>query len=150
MATSQKNRADGVSRETAARFDDVGAMTELARSCDVVTVEIERIAQEGLASAAKQCPTRPSAHVLSLAQDRRVEKGWLNQNGFQTAPYRIATTLEEMTAAAQAFGACVAKTAREGYDGKGQARLSSAADAPKAWNWDVKGPVAHVTFEVVK
>jgi 5-(carboxyamino)imidazole ribonucleotide synthase len=62
-----------------------------------------------------------------------VEKGWLNQNGFQTAPYRIATTLEEMTAAAQAFGACVAKTAREGYDGKGQARLSSAADAPKAW-----------------
>ena len=24
------------------------------------------------------------------------------------------------------------------------------ADAPKAWNWDVAGPVAHVTFEVVK
>ena len=24
------------------------------------------------------------------------------------------------------------------------------ADAPKAWNWDVNGPVAHVTFEVVK
>ena len=24
------------------------------------------------------------------------------------------------------------------------------ADAPKAWNWDVNGPVAHVTFDVVK
>ena len=24
------------------------------------------------------------------------------------------------------------------------------ADAPKAWNWDVNGPVAHITFEVVK
>ena len=100
-------------RVLAARFDDVGAMVELARSCDVVTVEIERIAQEGLAAAAKVSPTRPSAHVLSLAQDRRVEKGWLNENGFKTAPYRIATTLEEMTAAAQEFGSCVAKTARE-------------------------------------
>jgi 5-(carboxyamino)imidazole ribonucleotide synthase len=120
-------------RVLAARFDDVGAMVELARSCDVLTVEIERIAQEGLAAAAQFCPTRPSAHVLSLAQDRRVEKGWLNEHGFPTAPYRVVDSAEEAVAAVQALGASVAKTAREGYDGRGQARIANVAEAAAAW-----------------
>lgn len=30
------------------------------------------------------------------------------------------------------------------------AGIRGDADAPKAWNWDVNGPVAHVTFDVVK
>jgi 5-(carboxyamino)imidazole ribonucleotide synthase len=116
-----------------ARFDDVDAAEALARESDVVTVEIERISREALARAAKHCPTRPSADVLALAQDRRVEKDWLNSHGFPTAPYRVVSTLAELTEAARQLGACVAKTATEGYDGRGQARLSAPEEAAAAW-----------------
>lgn len=121
-------------RVLAARFDDVKAIVELARHVDVLTVEIERISQEGLAQAAALVPTRPSSHVLSLAQDRRVEKAWLNDNGFPTAPYRVAESAEQLAEAVrQLGGACVAKTAREGYDGRGQKRLSRPEEAADAW-----------------
>jgi 5-(carboxyamino)imidazole ribonucleotide synthase len=116
-----------------ARFDDADAAEQLARESDVVTVEIERISRAGLERASQHCPTRPSAHVLGLAQDRRVEKEWLNAHGFQTAPYRVATTAAEVTEAARQLGACVAKTATEGYDGRGQARIASVAEAPAAF-----------------
>ena len=122
-----------VDRVITARFDDVEAAAELARESDVITIEIERVSRAALAEAARYCPTRPSAEVLALAQDRRVEKAWLNDHGFQTAPYRVATSVEELTEAATFFGECVAKTATEGYDGRGQARLTGAAHATAAW-----------------
>jgi 5-(carboxyamino)imidazole ribonucleotide synthase len=120
-------------RVFAARFDDVLAASELARSSDVVTVEIERIARACLDEAARHCPTRPGADVLARAQDRRLEKAWLNENGFETAPFRIVTSLEELQAAYRALGPSVAKTAREGYDGKGQVRLRSYDECSQAW-----------------
>jgi len=122
-----------VDRVITARFDDVEAAAELARESDVITIEIERVSRAALAEAARYCPTRPSAEVLALAQDRRVEKAWLNDHGFQTAPYRVATSVEELAEAATFFGECVAKTATEGYDGRGQARLTGAAHATAAW-----------------
>lgn len=121
-------------RVFAARFDDVLAATELARSSDVVTVEIERIARDSLLEASKHCPTRPGADVLARAQDRRTEKSWLNDNGFPTAPYRVVDSLEGFQAAFRELGACIAKTAREGYDGKGQARVKSASQVEAAWH----------------
>ena len=120
-------------RVIAARFDDAVAAGELARQADVVTVEIERISREALAEAAKHAPTRPSADVLALAQDRRVEKTWLNDRGFGTAPWRAATTAAELREAVRLLGPCVAKTAREGYDGKGQRRISSPDEAEEAF-----------------
>lgn len=120
-------------RMFAARFDDVLAASELARSSDVVTVEIERIAKESLTEAAKHAPTRPSAEVLAVAQDRRVEKKWLNDHGFETAPYRVVSSAEELEAAARLFGACVVKSALEGYDGRGQVRLRNPEEAAAAW-----------------
>jgi 5-(carboxyamino)imidazole ribonucleotide synthase len=116
-----------------AKFDDADAAEALAMESDVITVEIERISREALERASKHCPTRPSADVLALARDRRVEKGWLNDHGFQTAPYRVVASEEEMAEAVKQLGASVAKTATEGYDGRGQARMSSVADVPAAW-----------------
>lgn len=120
-------------RMIAARFDDAVAAGELARHADVVTVEIERISRDALAEAAKSAPTRPSASVLALAQDRRVEKTWLNVHGFDTVPWRAVTTAEELRQAVIELGASVVKTAREGYDGKGQKRIASADQADEVF-----------------
>ena len=118
-----------------ARFDDPTAAVELAKTSAVVTVEIERIAKESLDGAAAYCPTRPSSSVLALAQDRRVEKGWLNDHGFQTAPYRVVASADEIAAAVRELGPAVVKTAREGYDGRGQARLSDPGEAAQVWTY---------------
>ncbi len=120
-------------RVVAARFDDAVAASSLAQGCDVVTVETERVAQDALAAAATKAPTRPGGHVLALAQDRRVEKAWLNDHGLPTAPYRVVTNEDEAVEAARAFGPCVAKTATEGYDGRGQARIRTHEEAAAAF-----------------
>lgn len=116
-------------RTIAAPFDDVQAAGELARGVDVVTVDIENVSLESLAEASKHAPTRPSAAVLSLAQDRRIEKTWLNDHGFRTVPWKAATTAQELEEAVKELGPSVVKTARQGYDGKGQKRIQTPDEA---------------------
>lgn len=116
-------------RVVAAGFDDAQAAADLARHVDVVTVDIENVSLQSLAEASKHAPTRPSADVLSLAQDRRVEKTWLNDRGFRTVPWKAATTVSELEEAVRALGPSVVKTARQGYDGKGQKRIQTPAEA---------------------
>jgi 5-(carboxyamino)imidazole ribonucleotide synthase len=120
-------------RVVTAPFTDAVAAAFLASRVSVVTIEIERIGKAALEAAALHCPTRPGAVVLALAQDRRVEKKWLNSKGFETAPWQEATTAAELAEAARLLGPCVAKSAREGYDGKGQVRLANPSEAPAAF-----------------
>src|SRR5690606_30746437 len=65
--------------------------------------------------------------------DRRVEKTWLNDHGFSTVPWRAVTTADELRQAVVALGASVVKTAREGYDGKGQKRIAHPEQADEVF-----------------
>src|SRR6478672_149998 len=47
-------------RVVAARFDDADAAAELARQCDVVTLEIEQISPPALDAVQRHAPLRPS------------------------------------------------------------------------------------------
>ncbi|WP_437783280.1 5-(carboxyamino)imidazole ribonucleotide synthase [Sorangium sp. So ce1097] len=117
-----------------ASFDDASQAAELASQCDVVTLEIEKIATGGLAAAARFAPVRPSADVLAMVQDRGVQKGWLSRNGFPVGPFREVATSGELLDATRAMGgACFVKSCVGGYDGRGQLRLSAGAgDAGKS------------------
>ncbi|WP_437280816.1 5-(carboxyamino)imidazole ribonucleotide synthase [Sorangium sp. So ce375] len=111
-----------------ASFDDVAQAAELASQCDVVTLEIEKVATDGLAAAAKFAPVRPSADLLAMVQDRGVQKGWLSRNGFPVGPFREVATSEQLLEATRAMGgACFVKSCVGGYDGRGQLRLSGDA-----------------------
>lgn len=108
-----------------ASFDDVAQAAELASQCDVVTLEIEKVATDGLVAAARFAPVRPSADVLAMVQDRGVQKGWLSRNGFPVGPFREVATSEQLLEATRAMGgACFVKSCVGGYDGRGQLRLS--------------------------
>src|ERR687884_431154 len=75
-------------RVVPAPFDDVEAARELARHCDVITLEIEQIATDVIDAAAAYAPTRPNSTVIGIVQDRARQKAWLEKNGFPIGPYR--------------------------------------------------------------
>ena len=130
-----------------AGWDDSREAANLARGCDVVTLEIEQIAPESMESAAAFAPVRPGGALLAIIQDRVEQKLWLTRNGFPLGPYRAVQSLEELRHAIQELGGrCFCKSARGGYDGRGQGRVGFRTDAafetevPGAWEALGKGP----------
>jgi 5-(carboxyamino)imidazole ribonucleotide synthase len=68
-----------------------------------------------------------------MVQDRARQKAWLATNGFPVGPYREVASAADIAGAARAFGPCIVKTTRGGYDGRGQVRVKEGADGTEAW-----------------
>src|SRR3954465_4537110 len=81
-----------------AAFDDADAAADLARHCDVITLEIEQIGVDALAAAARHAPVRPGAQVLAIIQDRSAQKRWLSSNGFPIGAYREVSSADDLAA----------------------------------------------------
>jgi 5-(carboxyamino)imidazole ribonucleotide synthase len=119
---------------TAAAWDDLAALDRFAASVDVVTLEFENVPLAAVAHLATAVPVRPGPTVLGVCQDRIAEKTFLRDAGVPTAPWRPAYDPVQLAAAVADLGDCIAKTARAGYDGKGQVRLSDPLAAEAAWD----------------
>ena len=125
--------ADVAHALTTAPYDDTAALTQFAASVDVITYEFENIPTAALDTLEALRPIRPNRRALAISQDRLLEKDFLTQLGLTCAPYAPVQSLDDLTTAIAKIGApAILKTTRLGYDGKGQARLNSAADAPTA------------------
>jgi 5-(carboxyamino)imidazole ribonucleotide synthase len=121
-------------RVITARFDDEAAALELARHCDVVTLEIEQIAAGCLRAALRHGPVRPGPAVLDVVRDRGRQKAWLHERGFPLGEYRVVGSTEELHAAIDALGGEVFLKARVGgYDGRSQVRVQHVDRASEAW-----------------
>jgi len=120
-------------RVVAAKFDDADGAADLARHCDVVTLEIEQIGVDALDAAMRHAPVRPGPHILAVIQDRSKQKTWLRSHGFPVGAYSDVTSVSELENAARDLGALFVKSCRGGYDGRSQARVASAAEASDAW-----------------
>jgi 5-(carboxyamino)imidazole ribonucleotide synthase len=117
-----------------ADFGDTRAAAQLARACDVVTLEIEKIPLASLRAAAEQAPLRPSAAVLEMVQHRGRQKAWLAKQGFPLGPWQELNGGPELgTAIAALGGKCFVKSCEGGYDGRGQVVVKAATEAPQAW-----------------
>jgi 5-(carboxyamino)imidazole ribonucleotide synthase len=117
-----------------ADFGDTRAAAQLARACDVVTLEIEKIPLASLRAAAEQAPLRPSAAVLEMVQHRGRQKAWLAKQGFPLGPWQELNGGPELgTAIAALGGKCFVKSCEGGYDGRGQVLVKAATEAPQAW-----------------
>ena len=119
-------------REVNASYDDAEALMEFARGVDVVTYEFENIPAAALAVIAPVVPLHPRAEVLHTTQNRQREKAWLKANGFPHVAYAEALDGDIASAVAAVGLPCVVKTADFGYDGKGQMKLTTAADLEQA------------------
>jgi len=106
--------------------DDAAAARTLALASDVVTLEWELIPAPVLEEVAKLKPLYPAPSVLATIQDRLTQKEFLRKNGFPQTEYGAASSARDLP-----YYPLIVKRRTHGYDGKGQARLASAADAEK-------------------
>jgi 5-(carboxyamino)imidazole ribonucleotide synthase len=117
-----------------APFHDAEAALELARRSDVVTLEWENADVDTLRALEAVVPVRPGPGVLEVAQHRIREKDAARRLGVPTADYRAVDSLDDLHAALNEVGVpAVLKTARGGYDGKGQAVIRDPAEAEAAF-----------------
>jgi 5-(carboxyamino)imidazole ribonucleotide synthase len=122
--------AQVANRQIVAAYDDPAALEELATVCDVVTYEFENVPVSAAEALAQTVPVYPPPKALEAAQDRLVEKRFINDCGIPTAKFHAIDSQADLEAALADFGGQgVLKTRRLGYDGKGQKVFRSAADS---------------------
>jgi 5-(carboxyamino)imidazole ribonucleotide synthase len=118
---------------------DPVAVREFAEKVDVITLEFENIALEAVARASEIVAVRPGRQVLAVAQHRIREKSTLSQAGFPVTPYCEIRSLAEVESAGEELGwPMIWKTTSWGYDGKGQKKVATPAEAKEAW--ELLGP----------
>ena len=117
---------------TTAAYEDEAALRAFGESVDVITYEFENVPTSALDLLGALAPIHPGREALRISQDRITEKDFLNGLGLSVAPYAAVDDATSMQAAIEQVGVpSILKTRRFGYDGKGQARLMSEADADK-------------------
>jgi 5-(carboxyamino)imidazole ribonucleotide synthase len=113
-----------------AGWDDAHEAANLARGCDVVTLEIEQISLASMDAAQAFAPVRPGPAMLVVIQDRIAQKEWLRANNFPIGDWRAVRSLDELREAIKALGGkCFCKSATGGYDGRGQGKVGFRAGA---------------------
>ena len=118
-----------------ASYDDDAALAELARLADVVTFEFENVPAAVVARLeALGAAVAPGPEALATGQDRVTEKSFFETHGIPTVAFAAIDRAEDIAPALERLGApALLKTRREGYDGKGQAWVESAAGAHAAF-----------------
>ena len=125
--------ADVAHMLTTASYDDKAALRAFADTVDVITYEFENIPTSALDLLETLKPIHPGRKALATSQDRLTEKTFLQSLGLKTAPFATVDDAASLAAAIGTVGTpAILKTRRMGYDGKGQARLMSPADADAA------------------
>ena len=118
-------------------YGDEAGLKQLASLCDAVTTEFENVPAAALSTLAKTLPVAPSAACVAIALNRIEEKAHFTAcagvSGISVAPYAVIETLEQLQAVPANLLPGILKTARMGYDGKGQVRVKTAAELAAAW-----------------
>lgn len=115
-----------------AAYDDPTALHDLASRCAAVTCEFENVPATALALLEQYQPVRPAAGAVRICQDRREEKAFLSRAGIPVAPNLTLLPGEPLPALPSDLFPAILKTAREGYDGKGQWTIQAADQLPAA------------------
>jgi 5-(carboxyamino)imidazole ribonucleotide synthase len=113
---------------------DESGLTQLLQRCAAVTTEFENVPAPALVTLGAARPTAPSADAVAIAQDRIKEKAHLARSGVPVAPYAVIETAAQLAAVPASLLPGILKTARLGYDGKGQVRCRNRAELAAAWD----------------
>jgi len=117
-----------------ASYDDTEALKILSDHCAAATTEFENVPAKTLDTLAQHMPVHPSASAVSMTQNRIIEKIFLRDNGFTTAPFFIIENHTDFEKVTPDLFPAIIKIARFGYDGKGQERVQSIEEAKKAFH----------------
>jgi 5-(carboxyamino)imidazole ribonucleotide synthase len=116
-----------------AEYLDLHSLRRLADLSDAVTTEFENVPANALARLAEMVAVAPGAEAVQACQDRAAEKAQFARCGVRCAPHAVIERDEQLQAVPDELLPGILKTARLGYDGKGQAMVSSRAELQAAW-----------------
>ena len=112
---------------------DEQGLAQLMQRCAAITTEFENVPSPALFTLGAHRPVAPGANAVSIAQDRIKEKAHFVRCGVPCAPYAVITTPEQLAGVADGLLPGILKTAKLGYDGKGQVRVADRAALQVAW-----------------
>jgi 5-(carboxyamino)imidazole ribonucleotide synthase len=116
-----------------AYLDEQG-LAQLIQRCAAITTEFENVPAPALLTLGAARPVAPGAEAVAIAQDRIKEKAHFVRCGVPCAPYAVIETAAQIAAVRDDLLPGILKTARLGYDGKGQQRVSNRAELVAAWD----------------
>ncbi|MDQ3059193.1 MAG: 5-(carboxyamino)imidazole ribonucleotide synthase [Pseudomonadota bacterium] len=120
-----------------AGYTDAQGLAQLAAVCEAITTEFENVPASALQTLAASRLVAPGAAAVAIAQDRIEEKSHFTASagvaGVTCAPHAIIATPAQLQAVPADLLPGILKTARMGYDGKGQVRVRNAAELAAAW-----------------
>lgn len=114
-------------------YNDAQGLRKLAAMSAAVTTEFENVPAAALQTLSATRPVAPSAAAVAIAQNRIEEKSHFVASGVACAPYAVIETRQALEAVPSDLLPGILKTARMGYDGKGQVRVNNAAELAQAW-----------------
>jgi len=113
---------------------DASGLAALAASCSAVTIEFENVPAAALRTLAAHVSVAPAASAVEVCQDRAAEKAHFQRAGVRCAPFAVIETEADLARPALAeLLPGILKTARLGYDGKGQVAVATPAALVDAW-----------------
>jgi 5-(carboxyamino)imidazole ribonucleotide synthase len=115
-------------------YTDIDGLARLAGLADAITTEFENVPAHSLEQLANARPVAPDASAVAIAQDRIREKGHFVRCGVACAPYAVIETADHLASVSADLLPGILKTARLGYDGKGQRRVATRDALEAAWD----------------
>ena len=119
---------------------DPAGLAELSKRCAAITTEFENVPASALQALSLKCPVSPSAASVAIAQDRVAEKAHFvacaakgGADAITVAPYAVIETAAQVSGVSADLLPGILKTARMGYDGKGQIRVKTQAELVAAF-----------------
>jgi 5-(carboxyamino)imidazole ribonucleotide synthase len=116
-----------------ADYVDAAGLDRLARASAAITTEFENVPADSLARLAAHRPVAPAAAAVAVCQDRAAEKAHFVRSRVPCAPHALIASDADLESVDAALLPGILKTNRLGYDGKGQARVSTRAELADAW-----------------
>ncbi len=116
---------------------DEQGLAQLMQRCAAITTEFENVPAPALFTLGAHRPVAPGADAVAIAQDRSAEKAHFRRCGVPVAPFAVIETPEQaeaITSVGADLFPGILKTARLGYDGKGQIRVATPAALAAAWD----------------
>jgi 5-(carboxyamino)imidazole ribonucleotide synthase len=120
-------------RHIRADYLDPEALADMAALTVAATTEFENVPATALDYLARSGRVSPGAASVAIAQDRISEKAFLSEHGFAVAPFAVLRSEADALAIDASLLPGIVKSARLGYDGKGQVRVRTHDDVVAAF-----------------
>ena len=117
-----------------ADYLDPAGLAEMLQRCDAITTEFENVPAPALQRLAAHLPVAPDAAAVAICQDRAAEKAHFARCGVACAPNASIDEAAQLASVGAALLPGILKTARLGYDGKGQRRVATREELGAAWH----------------